>query len=111
MVGNQNQRHLDACRCAEQDFLDHPGAGVGVDPYLHPLFAAPDAASGRFYVDGLQPLRTLSNLHRDLLTFFQRFESGRLYGAMMHEHILTAFLLDETEPLAVVEPLDRTANR
>jgi len=64
--------------------------------------------SGGDHIDGLKPLLTLRDFHRDFLSFLQGFESLSLDGAVVHEHILPAFLFDKAESLAVIEPFDRS---
>jgi hypothetical protein len=53
---------------------------------------------------------SLGHFHRNLLTFFQGFESFHLNCSVMYKHILTAFTLDETESLVIIEPLDSSRN-
>lgn len=63
--------------------------------------------------DDVFRLRTflpLGHFHRDLLPFFEGFESFHLDGCVMHEYILTALALDETKPFVVIEPLNGSAN-
>lgn len=58
----------------------------------------------------LRTFLSLGHFHRNLLTFFQGLESFHLYCSVMYEYILTAFALDETESLVIIEPLDGSFN-
>jgi hypothetical protein len=59
----------------------------------------------RYDVLGLRTFLSLGHFHRDLLTFFQGFESFHLDRSVVYEYILTAFSLDETKSLVIIEPL------
>ena len=52
----------------------------------------------------------LGHFHRDLLPFFEGFESFHLDGRVMHEYILAALTLDETKPFVIIEPLTGSFN-
>src|SRR5712691_5190113 len=56
-------------------------------------------------VGGLQSLGTAGHLELHAIALTERLEAGGLDRAEVHEHVLPAFLRDETEPLGVVEPL------
>ena len=63
--------------------------------------------------DDVFRLRTflpLSHFHRDFLPFFKGFKSFHLDSGVMHKHILTALVLDETKALVIIEPLDGSYN-
>src|SRR5215470_13041953 len=59
------------------------------------------------YVLRLQALRPLHDLELHPVAFRERPESLHLDGSVVDEDVLAAFLRDEAEPLAVVEPLHR----
>src|SRR5262249_1056400 len=56
-------------------------------------------------VRGLEPFRAASHLELNAVTLGQALEALSLDGAEVHEHVLAAFLGDESEALCVVEPL------
>src|SRR5205085_5296713 len=62
------------------------------------------ALDGR-HVRGLLALRTLDDLELDGLALGQGLEAFALDGRVVHEHVLAARLLDESETLRPVEPL------
>lgn len=69
--------------------------------------------SDRLFRDDVFCLRTflsLRHFHRDLLTLFQGLESFHLNCSVVYEYIRTAFMLDETKSLIIVEPLDGSFN-
>src|ERR1041385_2853303 len=59
-------------------------------------------------VRGLQPLGPVHHFEFHRITFAQGAESVRYDRGMMYEHVLAAFLRDESEALRVIEPLHRT---
>src|SRR5262245_11384626 len=59
---------------------------------------------------GLQALRPTGDLELDALTFGQSLETLALDGREVHEHVLAAFLRDETKTLGLVEPLHGTTS-
>jgi hypothetical protein len=64
----------------------------------------------RLDVLGRRALRTLRHVELHLLTLCQSLEAGALNGRMMNEDILaTIFGRDESEALAIVEPLDSSS--
>ena len=46
----------------------------------------------------------LLNLKRDAVTFIERLEAVRIDCVVMHKHIRSVFLLDESITFAVIEP-------
>ena len=60
-------------------------------------------------VGGLQSLGTLHNVEGDALAFLERLETLRLDRGKMYEYIFAVLLLQETKPLAVIEPLYGTS--
>ena len=58
----------------------------------------------------LRSFLSLSDFHRDFLTFLQRLESFHLDRAVMNKHVLTAFAFDESKSFIVVEPLNGSCN-
>jgi len=68
---------------------------------LFPALAANDVRS-------LETLRSLDHVERDALTLGERLEAGSLDRREVNEHVLAAFLGDETETLRLVEPLHGT---
>ena len=77
-------------------------SGRPIPFYRHRLF--------RNDVFGLRTFLSLGHFHRDLLTFFQGLESFHLDRSVVYEYILTAFSLDETKSLVIIEPLDGSFN-
>src|SRR6185503_3936763 len=59
-------------------------------------------------VGRLQALRALDHFELQALALGQGLEALAGDGRVMHEHVLTAFLLDESETLRLVEPLHST---
>lgn len=57
------------------------------------------------YVFRLRAFLTLCHFHRDLLAFFQRFETLHLNGCVVNEYVLTTFAFDKAKSFIVVEPL------
>jgi hypothetical protein len=57
----------------------------------------------------LQSFVAFDHIELDDLTFVQGFEALTEDCGVMHEHILTGLLDDETEALLVVEPFDLAA--
>src|SRR5690606_31133194 len=76
--------------------------------------AGPGVRSGRagsanfLHVRSLQALGSLHDVELDFLALGERPEARRLDRGEVHEHILAALLGDETEPLAIIEPLHGT---
>ena len=69
--------------------------------------------SYRLFRDDVFSLRaflSLGHFHRDFLPFFQGLEAFHLDCSVVYEYILTAFLLDETKSLVIIEPLDGSYN-
>src|SRR5829696_5049442 len=59
------------------------------------------------YVVRLGPFRALCGVELHALTFIERPETGRLYGAVVDKHISAAAIdFNEAEALLAVEPLD-----
>jgi hypothetical protein len=58
----------------------------------------------------LGALGAVDDLEFDRLPFFERPEAGALDCRVMHEDVATAFALDESITLGVVEPLDLACN-
>src|ERR1700722_8833221 len=56
-------------------------------------------------VGGLKTLGSLHHLEVDLLALGERLESVALDGGEVNENVLATLLLDEPEPLRIVEPL------
>jgi len=85
----------------------HPATSYVPDRYMFLVYGVLLQQNGLFR-DNVFCLRTflpLGHFHRDLLPFFEGFESFHLDGRMMHEYILTALTLDETKPFVIIEPL------
>ena len=60
------------------------------------------------YVEGLRAFLTLAKGEFHLLSLAQRLETFAANGTVVHEYVFTLLALDEAEPLALVEPLNRT---
>jgi hypothetical protein len=58
------------------------------------------------YVGGLQPFGAVNHIERYGLAFGEGFETFTLDGGEVYEYVFAVFLLDETETLGVVEPLN-----
>ncbi len=54
----------------------------------------------------LRALLALGHFHRDLLAFFQCFESFHNDRAMVDKDVLAIFTFDKSESLIIVEPLN-----
>jgi hypothetical protein len=62
------------------------------------------------YIFGLRSFLSLSHFHRDLLPFFQGFETFHLDCRVVDENIRPTFALDETKSLVVIEPFNGSSN-
>src|SRR2546426_4808147 len=69
--------------------------------------AAPPESIDARYVGRLFALGARDHVELDAITLRQRPEALAADGREVDEHLLTAILLDESESLALVEPLDR----
>jgi len=90
----------------------HPAAGFVPDRYSFFCYGVLPQQNGlvRHDIFCLRTFLSLGHFHGDLLSFFQGFESFHLDCGVMHEYILTAFALDETKSLVIVEPLNGSFN-
>ena len=59
-------------------------------------------------VGGLKTLGALLDIELDALALFKSLEPLHQDGSMVDEHVLTHIAGDETIPLGVTEPLDRS---
>jgi hypothetical protein len=59
-------------------------------------------------ISGLQALGALDDIEGDLLALFQGLETIPLDCRKVHKNVFTILLLDETKPLAIIEPLYHT---
>lgn len=90
----------------------HPATSYVPDRYMFLVYGVLLQQNGLFR-DNVFCLRTflsLGHFHCDFLSFFQGFEAFHLDCSVMYEYILTAFTLDETKPLVIVEPLNGSLN-
>src|SRR5688572_26410041 len=78
---------------------------------------APRTAPGRSCVvlgsgdvSRLRSLRTVDDLELNRLALFEGAEAVARDGGIVHEHVASAFTLDEPIALGVVEPLDLACN-
>src|ERR1043165_2305082 len=78
---------------------------------------APRAAPGRSCVvlgagdvSGLRALRAVDDLELNRLALFEGAEAVARDSGVVHEHVASAFTLDEPIALGVVEPLDLACN-
>ena len=59
-------------------------------------------------VFSLRTFLSVSDSHRDFLTFIKRLTTTSVDRAVMYEYIFAAFTFDEAEAFFIVEPLDCT---
>src|SRR5215208_6053231 len=78
---------------------------------------APRTAPGRSCVvlgsgnvSGLRALRAVDDLELNRLALFEGAEAVARDSGVVHEHVASAFTLDEPIALGVVEPLDLACN-
>jgi hypothetical protein len=65
---------------------------------------------GKFYdVSGLRAFLPLYDLKLHLIAFLQALVAVGIDGAVVYEHIGTVVPPNESEPLGIVEPLDRSS--
>src|SRR6267378_3495735 len=57
---------------------------------------------------GFRPLVTADDIKTHFFPFVQGLEARAENGSVMHKHILTRVLSNETEPLFIVEPFNFT---
>jgi hypothetical protein len=65
---------------------------------------------GASYVPGLRALRAVDDFELDRLALFEGAEAIARDSGVVHEHVASAFTLDEPIALGVVEPLDLACN-
>src|SRR5262249_54958848 len=89
-----------------QDLKHEGGAPEGTPPYGESWFRVSDPA----HVRRLEALRAPGHVELDRLVLGERLEALALDGGEVDEHVLAAFLRNESETLRIVEPLHRTTS-